>query len=673
VVRAGGGKPRKRVRRAAEAGVERWRGTDDCAVPLLDSPVVSSAPAGDVLTSLPRPERLGLTKPEEMPSLRREKLSFESGFFGSLARILFWLGAASRFFIPNLCDRLLGRADINRRARRLRQVLQEAGLTAIKLGQQLSIRVDLLPEPYTRELAKLLDRVPPFPFEHALRAVTELTKGPLAETFAAFDPEPIGSASVACVYQAVLRNGDRVAVKVRRPGIGERLEADMRAMKWVLRLLEMLTFLRPGLATNLRSELYDMLMEELDFVKEARYTELFRRQLRKAKLRFATTPKIYFDLSNTEVLTSELITGTLITDVLAAVENDDRESLAILDSRNIDPKVIARRYLKINHFGGFEGILFHADMNPANVFVRPDNKLTFIDFGSVGSFTKVEIRNWLRLLFYQGHGDVANMVRAALALLEPLPPIDVEEFTKRLEAIFWQDLYAIKSKHSHWSERTTAGIWLSFLSLAQEYEVPARLNLVRMIRATLLADTIAARLDHDIDHYKEYRRYEKGAGRRAKKRLWRRFLDFLKPNTWVRVEQVVDGAIDFGFRVQKILDSRPVLKFAQVIAKAAYAVKVAVTTMFILVSAVILVEVPIATFRSSRELYQAFEGKPRPSLFALGKWLWDFDLLKLLIEVFRSVTENAFFVIFALIVVLVNIRRIQFRLRDRDIDSRQYD
>ncbi len=647
---AGGGKPRKRVRRAAEAGVGRWKGTSERVVPFDQ--------ADGVQTSLPRPEQLVSDEPEEMPSLRRQDVSFKTGFFRSFARLAFWLWAAARFFIPNLWDRLLGRANINRRACRLLRILESSGLTAIKLGQQFSIRVDLLPEAYTRELSKLLDKVPAFPHERALRAVTKLTEKPLEETFAAFDPEPIGQASVACVYRAVLRNGDHVAVKVRRPGIGEQLEADMRAMKWVLRLLEILTFLRPGLATNLRTELRDMLMEELDFVKEARYTELYRRQLKKAKLKFATAPKVYFELSNDEVLTTEFVTGITLKDVLAAVEYGDRAALEILRSRDIDPKVIARRYLKINRFGGFEGICFHADLSPANVLVRPSNKLTLIDFGSCGAFTKHEVHAWLRLLWYQSHGDVGNMVRAALGLLEPLPAIDVDEFTKRLEAVFWQDLYAIKSKHSHWSERTTAGIWLSFLALTREYEIPARLNLVRMIRATLLADTIAARLDHDIDHYAEYRKYEKGAGRRAKQRLWRRFLRLFRPNTWVRVEQLYDGIVDFGFRLQKIIDSRPVFKFAQVIAKAAFSIKVMFTTVFFLVSTTVFLAVPVAVL-------DLLKNSPESYVEALltGPFL---------VKVLKKILENRLYELFVLIVVVINLRRIQFRLRDRDVDSRQY-
>jgi ubiquinone biosynthesis protein len=108
----------------------------------------------------------------------------------------------------------------------LRQTFANIGGTFIKFGQQMAIRVDLLPYAYCEELTKLLDRVEPFPSAQAITAVERVTGKPLAETFRTFDPAPIGSASVACVYQAILLNGDKVAVKVRRPHIGELFEAD---------------------------------------------------------------------------------------------------------------------------------------------------------------------------------------------------------------------------------------------------------------------------------------------------------------------------------------------------------------------------------------------------------------------------------------------------------------
>jgi predicted unusual protein kinase regulating ubiquinone biosynthesis (AarF/ABC1/UbiB family) len=588
------------------------------------------------------------------PGLRREVETFRTGPLVTFSRFLVWTGAALRYFVPNFWDRLCRRASIERRAERLCRILQHTGVTFVKFGQQLSIRVDLLPYAYTHELEKLLDEMQPFPFEQAVAALERMTGKPLEETFAAIDPEPIGSASVACVYQAVLQSGERVAVKVRRPGIGELFAADMRAMGWVLRMLEILTLLREGLVTNLLYELRGMLLEEFDFVKEARYTELFRRQLKKSKLRFVSVPRVFVAQSGADVLTTEFVEGVWLNEVLAAVEQDDRAALETLRGMDIDPKAVAKRYLKVNRFGGFEGLFFHADLHPANIVVHPENRITLVDFGSCGAFTKQETNAWRRLLYYQARDDVGNMAQAAMTLLEPLPPIDAEEFRKRLEAVFWQDLYAFKSKHSRWWEKTSANIWLSLLDLIREFKVPARLNLLRMIRATLLADTIAARLDHKVDHYKEYQRYERSAGKRAAKRLQKRFKKFFEPSTLVRVEQFFDAVAAAGFRAQQILDNRPILNFSRVIGKAAFGVGILFRTALFLGVVTLLVAIPIAV---SDLLHH-----PPTSLHDL---LWERPILG---KVLRELFASRLYLFLSSLVVVVNLRRFLFRLDDRDLD-----
>src|SRR5438045_9101328 len=129
----------------------------------------------------------------------------------------------------------MGRASIQRRAARLRRVFENIGGSFAKLGQQLSLRADILPYAYCAELAHMLDKVPPFPTAQAIATIERNARRPLHEIFATFDPDPIGSASLACVYQAALRTGGRVAVKVRRPEFGRRLASDRPDVDRVLK------------------------------------------------------------------------------------------------------------------------------------------------------------------------------------------------------------------------------------------------------------------------------------------------------------------------------------------------------------------------------------------------------------------------------------------------------
>src|SRR4029077_17002851 len=127
---------------------------------------------------------------------------------------------------------------IERRAMRLRRMFERMGGTAVKIAQQMAMRIDLVPYAYAFELTKLLEKVPAFPVDAAIKMIERTTGRPLHEDFVSLDPVPIGSASVACVFQGVLHNGERVAVKVRRPGIGVLFMADCRALIWVTNVLE---------------------------------------------------------------------------------------------------------------------------------------------------------------------------------------------------------------------------------------------------------------------------------------------------------------------------------------------------------------------------------------------------------------------------------------------------
>src|SRR5262245_51421720 len=111
----------------------------------------------------------------------------------------------------------------------------------------------------------MLDQAPPFPTEQAIAVIERSLGQPLSEIFEVFDPKPIGSASLACVYQARLKTGRLVAVKVRRPGIGPLIAADLRALDWVLILAETLTIIPLGIARSFRDEFETILFSEMNF------------------------------------------------------------------------------------------------------------------------------------------------------------------------------------------------------------------------------------------------------------------------------------------------------------------------------------------------------------------------------------------------------------------------
>lgn len=552
------------ILREAEDAVERWQRSH-----APDSSIREGA--AELFQRLPRTPRLVLSRgrPSSMPVPRRD-VTFHAGILRSAWRLVVWMAAALRFSMRVLWDVVRGKYSEERCAERLRETFQEMGTTFVKLGQQLSMRLDLLPFTYTRALEKLLDEVKPFSTEEAVKAIQISTGRRLGELFAAFDPKPIGAASMACVYQAVLHDGKRVAVKVRRPNVGLHLAADMRALSWILNVVE-IAFLAPGFTRNFAFELTTMLTEELDFVREARFTDLYRKAVRDAPgMRFVTAPRVYFEYSTEDVLVTEFVTGVSLADILLALETDDPAALQKLREMGFDRVKMARRIQLIARFNNFENTFFHADLHPANMLIQENNRIVLIDFGSCGSFNQKELNSWRRWFDAQSVDDIGGMVQAALGILEPLPPVDKFAFGQRLEMMFWGDVHAIKSKHSGWSERMTSRMWIGFLRLCREFMIPLRLNTLRMIRASMLTDTIASRLDHDLDPYREFRRYEKAAGRRAKKHVRKRLCQLSGPSKFIRIQYGIESAIKLVYHVQRLVDSVRWIDFGVVIAKIDY-------------------------------------------------------------------------------------------------------
>ena len=485
------------------------------------------APTGDgavpVLRPMPRREQAPAEFVADLgpPPLRRGGLR-EASLRETLARLYVWLSALTYFAGGTVWDTLRGRDTEERRAVRLRRTFENVGGTFVKIGQQMSIRLDLLPARYCHELAKMLDSVPPFPTEQAITAIERATGRPLSATFAQFDPEPIGSASIACVYQAVLREtGEKVAVKVRRPRIERLFAADFRVLDWLMGFAEMLTLVRPGFTANLRRDIRVILSGELDFRREARLQEIFARRARKVPGQFFTAPRVFFEYSGDEVIIQQFSSGMWLFEVLAAVEQQDPHGIARMRQLNIEPKVVAQRLMYAGFWGLYDNVAFHADPHPANVVVQADSKLVFIDFGACGYLDHSRKLSFQRSYAAMARGDLLTVVQLALAVSEPLPPVDVNVVAHEMEAAYHQFQLALKSKHAAWYERTSAALWIATIGVIRRHGIPAPVDLLIYSRATLLYDTICARLDPSFNYNREYNRYGKDATRRARKRVRR--------------------------------------------------------------------------------------------------------------------------------------------------------
>jgi ubiquinone biosynthesis protein len=557
----------QKIRTAVDAAIKRW---PEYRATLVEEERPAERRA-DVVHHMPRrsPVHNMDTQHVTLPMLRR--VTFRPGIIRPAIRLLVWAWAIAIFLLGNLRDVVLGRSSIGRRAERLRRVFEETGASFIKLGQQLSLRADLLPYPYCVELSKMLDQVKPFPTKDAIAIVERSLRRPLREVFAEFDPEPIGSGSIACVYQARLRTGEPVAVKVRRPQIGLTLAADLRALDWLLVSAEALTIIRPGSTGQLRHDLRLMLFGELNFRNEARYTEMFRQRAYKSGGNI-TAPCVYFEHCSDEVLVTELVSGVWIWELMAAVDSNDTVFLQKMRAMRIEPKSLARTLTRAVHREMLEELFFHADPHPANLVVLPDNRVCFIDFGAVGRFSTKTRNTYRELHFHMKNGDVGRMVSAAVGLFGSLPPIDVDRLTDAMEEIYTDWLYAIKSPNSEWWERSNAQTWLRCINVARKFGLPVRLETIQFFRATLLYDSIVTRLNREIDFSKEWEHYARRAAKDARKRVKKQIRKRMFGPTnmdYLRIEQVADTVNQSLFRLQHTVEG-PVKHFRNIVGKLAY-------------------------------------------------------------------------------------------------------
>jgi ubiquinone biosynthesis protein len=535
------------------------------------------SPVESILHSLPRREQA------IDPALGRislpliEPIRFKTSLWKSLRRLLTWFRVFVAVLWGNFADRLRRRDTVERRAVRLRRALERAGGTFVKLGQQAAMRIDLLPWAYCVELSKMLDQMPPFPFAQALEAMERTIGRPWQDVFAVIDPVPVGSASIACVFQATLKDGTKVVVKVRRPGIAEAFMADLKVLDWIAGAAEFLTIMRPGFTRNLRIELKAILLDELNFRSEGRFQDIFRRNAKKSGRDFFTAPRVFFEFSGEAVLVQEFISGLWVWEVIAAVEQKKPEGRELLRRLNIDPETVAHHILWASFWSMEAHVFFHADPHPANILIRPNNEVVFIDFGSCGSFNNQQRIALEQMVLAMHDQDVETMSRATLILMEPIPPVDVPALVKETQDEYLRVLHTFNTpaEFTQYWERTSARQWLTMIKIARKFKLPSNLHMLRMIRATLLYDSIVLRLDNQLNRYDEYTAFMKDLAQLVKQKWRQRIRDNSGDGFFLNLEEAGNTFNDLLLSMQSASD-RPIVTLGSTINKGIFSASVLV-------------------------------------------------------------------------------------------------
>lgn len=268
-------------------------------------------------------------------------------------------------------------SDKNISPKLLRETFEELGTTYIKLGQFIASTPTLFPEEYVKEFQKCLDQTTPVPFSVIENVLKEELKKPLNQIFKSIEPEPIASASIAQVHAAKLKDGTDVVLKIQKPNIRDIILTDMNFVYIATKIFE---FLIPEInrlsLSEIIEDLQTSMLNECDFILEARHTKQFREFLKNFNITDVVVPYIYDQYTTSRLITMERLYGIPLIDTSIIKKHSKNPA-------NIISKALNVWFLSLLYFD-----FFHADVHAGNLMLLDDEKIAFIDFGIVGRIKK---------------------------------------------------------------------------------------------------------------------------------------------------------------------------------------------------------------------------------------------------------------------------------------------
>ncbi|MGF1639020.1 MAG: ABC1 kinase family protein [Cyclobacteriaceae bacterium] len=371
---------------------------------------------------------------------------------------------------------------------RIRFVIEELGPTFIKLGQMLSNRPDLLPEPLIREFEKLQDQVPPFDIQIARNIIEAETGKKIEDLFSYFDDTPIGSASIGQVHRARLLSGEDVVIKVQRPDARQQITVDLVLLREFIKLTEGY-FLKNGILNPL--EILDAfsksMFTELDYLTEAQHLEQFRSLYKDVeKLHI---PRPYREFCTNKVLVIEFVSGCKVTDV------------EIIRSWGLDPTLIAKRGIDIYLSMIFDFGIFHADPHPGNVLIKPDGTIALIDFGMVGKLSQQQKFAFAGVLISMANLNARRLAVNLRRLTIDHEIDDMRAFENDLNDLI-QDFVVLDTGDMGFRELTGR-----IQKIAYKYRLKIPGTIFLILRTMALLENTAKKLDPDFNAFEAVKPY----------------------------------------------------------------------------------------------------------------------------------------------------------------------
>jgi len=362
---------------------------------------------------------------------------------------------------------------------RVIKVMEELGPTFVKLGQMLATRVDMFAPEWIAAFEKLQDQVPPSSYDELLPQLREDLNGEPEEIFAEFSKKAFAAASIAQVHKAKLKTGEQVILKIRRPNIERRIDADLRLLK---RLAEIAGNSYPELKRFNPDEVIRQfslsLRRELDLEGESRHAERIAENLRSYP--DIVIPKVYWQWSSSSLNVQAFIDGTRASDLVAQNNQQvDRKRIAFVGAQAVMRMVLV---------DGF----FHADPHLGNIICLPEDRLGLIDFGMVGRLSSRRKEEIIRLLYALVKKNTPDVIDV---LLEWMPSGQLNEDALAIEIDTFLDHY-----HGRTLRQLNFGALLSdLIAILREHELTLPPDLALLFKTLISLDGVGRRLDPDFN------------------------------------------------------------------------------------------------------------------------------------------------------------------------------
>jgi predicted unusual protein kinase regulating ubiquinone biosynthesis (AarF/ABC1/UbiB family) len=406
----------------------------------------------------------------------------------------------------------------------------DLGPAFIKLGQLLSVRPDILPQPYIEEFAKLQDEVPPAPFSSVKDMIEKEIGGRIEEVFDDFDSNAVTGASLGQVYRARYK-GREVVVKVNRPGIHERVSIDTKVLQRLVPLVGRL--IDPSLRFSAQSvvdQFSETVQEEMNYKLEARNLLTIKKNLRAE--RDVVVPDVFPEISSEKVLVLAFEPGIKVSDVSS------------LDKAGLDRKKIARRVAKLFFRMLLSQDVFHADPHPGNIAITPEGKIVLYDYGMVGRLDQ-ETRTRL-VRFYTALADYdSTRIIDIMLELGVLQPFANRYVIKRGVELAFADMQGRKVEETEVR---------ALMEIANRtiYQFPFKLpkNLVLYMRMLSILEGVCLRLDPNFRFVKILGGLleEEGLVREAT-------VEELKQE-WNKITQAINASIEIAPMLKSFLENQ---------------------------------------------------------------------------------------------------------------------